>query len=60
MNSSYKLKRKGEKLTRRHKNLTDKFGTLKVFKPRKVVGEFHGFLQGVQKGSFENSLSLKR
>jgi hypothetical protein len=32
---------------------------VKVFKPSKVAGELHRFLQGVQK-AFENNLSLER
>jgi hypothetical protein len=59
VSSPYKLRRKGEKLPGGHKKLTEELGTLEVFKPSKVAGELHRFLQGVQK-SFENNLSLER
>jgi hypothetical protein len=59
VSSPYKLRRKGEKLPGGHEKLAEELGTLEVFKPSKVAGELHRFLQGVQK-AFENNLSLER
>jgi hypothetical protein len=42
-----------------NEKLAEELGTLEVFKPSKVAGKLHRFLQGVQK-AFENSLSLER
>jgi hypothetical protein len=60
VSSHYKLRRKGEKLPRGQEKLAEELGTLEVFKLSKVARELHRFLQGVQKGAFENNLSLKK
>jgi hypothetical protein len=50
MSSPYKLRKQSEKLPGGNEKLAEELGTLEVFKPRKVAGELHRFLQGVQKG----------
>jgi hypothetical protein len=42
--------RRARKLPGGHEKLAEELGTLEVFKPSKVTGELHRFLQGVQKG----------
>jgi hypothetical protein len=42
--SSYKIRRKGEKLPRVQEKLAKKLGTLEILKLSKVVGELHRFL----------------
>jgi hypothetical protein len=48
--SHYKIRKLSEKLPEGHEELAKEIGTVEVFKTRKVVGELHRFLQGVQIG----------